>query len=278
MLSLVAAVGASVIVGALVVDATATPGSNAPAAGTSVGGRQPAATSQSGQTPTGGNASKAGGTTTGAGAAVAATTYALPRPGRYTYSAPGGSTVTQVAVSPAGAGAWRLDESVLVNSALVQRRQEAWTGSGVRVLAVWEAGQAQPCIWSDPPIDVVFPISKTSRWSVDSSCKVVNGSASQTVTHVRGSFVTSGPVRLAIAGQTVSAWLITGNEVTTVDGTVHGHRYHTVDNTTTRIWFLPGVGLPGRTELSGTVSITSDKGTTKHRIGQVTELESLTPQ
>ena len=36
----------------------------------------------------------------------------------------------------------------------MQRRQEAWTGSGVRVLAVWEAGQSQPCVWSNPPVDI----------------------------------------------------------------------------------------------------------------------------
>ena len=31
-------------------------------------------------------------------------------------------------------------------------------------------------------------------------------------------------------------------------------------------------------ELSGTVAITSDKGTTRHRIGQVTQLKNLVPQ
>lgn len=82
----------------------------------------------------------------------------------------------------------------------------------------------------------------------------------------------------SVGGEAAKAWLVTGTETTTVDGTVHGHRYHTVDKTTTSVWFLPAVGLPGRTELAGTIAITTEKGTARHRIGQVTQLKSLTPQ
>jgi hypothetical protein len=44
------------------------------------------------------------------------------------------------------------------------------------------------------------------------------------------------------------------------------------------VWFVPSIGLPGRSELTGTVTITSVKGTVRHRIGQLTQLESLEPQ
>jgi len=282
VLSLVAAVTASIVVGAIVVDTTAAPAHTNPAA--SAAGRTSADSSASGSA--GGGQSGSAGSSSSASSGgkhasqsgAAAPTYQPPRPGRYTYSGPGGATVTQLAVTQVGQGAWRLDESVLARSALVQRRQESWTQSGVRVLAVWEAGQPQPCVWSTPPLDVAFAGAHSSSWSIDASCRVSNGSAGESVTRVQGSFRTTGSTHLTIAGHAVSAWLITGTEVTTVDGAVHGHRYHTVDKTTTRVWFVPSVGMPGRTELSGTVSITSDKGTTTHRIGQVTQLESLTPQ
>lgn len=280
VLSLVAAVSASIVVGAIVVYSTAAPAHTDPAA--SAGGRTSVNSSSSGGAGRGQSGSAASSSPYAGKQAVpsaaAAPTYQPPRPGRYTYSGPGGATVTQLAVTQVGQGAWRLDESVLARSALVQRRQESWTRSGVRVLAVWEAGQPQPCIWSNPPLDVAFAGAHSSSWSIDASCRVSNGSAGESVTRVQGSFRTTGSTQLTIAGRAVSAWLITGAEVTTVDGTVHGHRYHTVDRTTTRVWFLPSIGMPGRTELSGTVSITSDKGTTTHRIGQVTQLESLTPQ
>ena len=120
-----------------------------------------------------------------------ATAYAPPKPGEYTYTGPSGDTVTQLTVRAAGTGAWQLDESVFARSALIQRRQEAWTSTGARVLAVWESGQAQPCVWSSPPTDVPFPLRTASRWNVDSSCTVVNGSAGKSVTHVNGSFRTT---------------------------------------------------------------------------------------
>jgi hypothetical protein len=275
VLSGIAAVGAAAIVGAVVSAGAAAPrpsgaAAPAPAGATASAGpaRNPSATP---------SAAKRTDARLPVHAAQPAA-FLPPRSGRYTYQAPGGSTVTQVAVSAAGPSAWQLDETTFVRSALVQRRREAWTSSGVRVQAVWEAGQAQPCVWSDAPLDVAFPARVGATWSVSASCRVVNGSAGQSVTRIRGSFRTSGPVRITIGGHDAQAWLITGNEITTVEGTVHGHPYRTVDTTATRVWFLPAVGLPGRTELTGTVAITSEKGTTRHRIGQVTQLESLKPQ
>lgn len=274
-LSLVAAASASVVVGAIVAQGTAAPATPKPAAAGAPIATSPSPTARPGHLippPSSRPTSSTPSTSTGR------FTYAPPRPGRYTYSGPGGATVTEVAVSPMGSKAWRLDESIVANSAFVQRRQQIWNAAGDRVLAVWEAGQAQPCVWSNPPADIAFPLTTASTWSVDASCKVASGTSSRSVTHVRGSFRAAGATRLRIAGRAVEAWLVTGTEVTTVDGTVNGHRFHTVDSTTTRVWFLPSVGLPGRTELTGTVSITTDSGTKKHRIGQVTQLESLTPQ
>ena len=276
-LTLAAAVTASVIVGVIAVNATATPNPRAQPATSAAAAPSSAAGPRSTSTPAATPNAAATPSRIRPGSNPG-TAYAPPKPGQYTYSGPSGDTVTKLTVRSAGEGAWQLDEWVLAKSALVQRRQQAWTSSGVRVLSVWEAGQAQPCVWSTPPVDVAFPLTATTRWSVDASCKVVNGSAGQSVTHVRGSFRTTGPVRIRIAGQTVSAWLVDGTEVTTVDGTVRGHRYRTVDNTTTKVWFLPSIGMPGRTELAGTITITSEKGTTRHRIGQVTQLQNLTPQ
>lgn len=275
VLSLAAVAGASVVIGAIVAAGAAAPNTAATAAG------EPSRSSTSSSTGAHAGSHPAPVASSAAPdarrATPAASSYPPPKPGRYTYGSPGGDTVTQVSVTAAGRGVWRLDESVIVRSALVQRRQEAWSTDGVHVLAVWEAGQPQPCVWSNPPADVAFPASNTPTWSVDASCRVVNGTTSQSVTHVRGTFRTAN-ARLTVAGHTVQAWLVTGTEVTTVDGNVRGHKYHTVDRTTTRVWFLPSVGLPGRTELTGTVAITSEKGTTRHHIGQVTQLKSLTPQ
>ena len=148
----------------------------------------------------------------------------------------------------------------------------------MRVIGVWEASQPRPCVWSNAPVDVGFPLHLGSSWSIDASCQVSHGTAGVETTHAQGSFRTTQRTTLTIGGRSAAAWLIVGNEVTTSDGTVNGHRYHTVDRTTTRVWFVPSIGLPGRTELTGTVTITSFKGTVRHPISQRTQLASLAPQ
>ncbi|MDQ1746721.1 MAG: hypothetical protein QOD07_984, partial [Frankiaceae bacterium] len=158
-LSVVAVASASLIVGAIVVEGTAASSPARPVAGAAAGSGAKGVSQ--------GSLKKAGssGTTPvpdkAHAPASSATGYAPPRPGRYTYTGPNGGSMTQLAVTAAGPGAWRLDESVFVRSALVQRRVESWTASGVRVLAVGEAGQAQACVWSSAPLSVAFPITAT---------------------------------------------------------------------------------------------------------------------
>lgn len=279
MLSLAAAVSASVVIGAIAVEASTASDAAANSANGSPRAHSPSAISPETRltsTPTASpNVTPNG---TGGSDTVAVGAYGPPRPGRYSYDGPGGTTVTTVVVHPTAPGTWEVDESIAAHAGVLQSRRETWTRSGVRILGVWEASQPRPCVWSNAPIDVGFPLHVGSAWSVDASCRISHGTAGDESMRVQGSFRTTQRTALAIGGRSVLAWLVVGNEVTTSDGTVNGHRYHTVDRTTTRVWFVPRIGLPGRTELTGTVAITSEKGMTRHRISQVTQLKSLTPQ